>query len=149
MRFCTSEKAALLVDNASSHSNLYDIREQVVVIPLPPNVTSVHQSMDMVVISAWKQTYRRFLVQESVRDIESRAERGAFYQGRTYGMNGMAQGYDPHMVDAANVAKLSWDNVPRMTIASCWVEGFREAVRRSNANATRQLLISEMFPRCS
>ncbi len=42
---------AVLVDNANLHSNLYDILEQVVVIPLPPNVTSVHQPMDMVVIS--------------------------------------------------------------------------------------------------
>ncbi len=57
-----------------------------------------------------------------VRDIESRAERRSFYQGRTYGMNGMAQGYDPHMLDAANLAKLSWHNVFRMTIARCWVK---------------------------
>ncbi len=49
------------------------------------------------------------------------------------------------MLDAANLAKLSWDNVSRMTIARCWVKGFREAVRRSNANATRQLLITEIF----
>ncbi len=56
------------------------------------------------------------------RYIESRAERRAFYQRRTYGMNGMAQSYDPHMLDAANVAKLSSDNVSRMTIARCWVE---------------------------
>ncbi len=83
------------------------------------------------------------------RDIESRAERRAFYQGPTYGMNGMAQGYDPHMLDAANLAKQSWDNVSRMTIARCWVKGFREAVRRSNANATRQRIITEMFPRRS
>ncbi len=122
IRSCTSKKVALLVDNASSHFNLHDIREQVVVIPLPPNVTSVHQPMDMGVISTWKQTYRRFLVQELVRYIESRAERRAFYEGRKYGMNGMAQGYDPHMLDAANLAKLSWDNVSRMTIARCWVK---------------------------
>ncbi len=50
-------------------------------------------------------------------------------------------------MDAANLAKLSWDNVSRMTIALCWVKGFREAVRRPNANATRQLLITEVFPR--
>ncbi len=112
IRSCTSKKVALFMDNASSHSNLYDIRQQVVVIPLPPNVTSVHQPMDMVVISTWKQTYRRFLEQEFARDIESRAERCAFYQGRTYGMNGMAQGYDPHMLDAANLAKLSWETCP-------------------------------------
>ncbi len=53
-----------------------------------------------------EQPYRRFLVQELVRDIESRAERRAFYQGRTYRMNGMAQGYDPRMLDAAHLAKL-------------------------------------------
>ncbi len=146
---CTCEKVALLVDNASSHSNVYGIRAQVVVIPLPPNITSVHQPMDMVLISTWKQTYRRFLVQELVRDIESCAERRAFYQGRTYGMHGMAQGYDPHMFDAANLAKLSWDNMSKMTIARCWVTGFRKAVRKSNGNATRQLLIIEVFPRRS
>ncbi len=62
------------------------------------------------------------LVQELVRDIESRAERRAFYQGRTYGMNLMAQRYDPHMLDAANLANLSWDNVSRIIIARCWVK---------------------------
>ncbi len=56
MRSCTSEKVALLVDDARSHSNLYDIRQHVVVDLLPPNVTSVHQPMDMGVISTWKQT---------------------------------------------------------------------------------------------
>ncbi len=69
--------------------------------------------------------------------------------GGTYGLNGLAKGYDPHMLDAANLAKLSWDNVSRMTIARCWVKGFREAVHRSNAKVTRQLLITEAFPRRS
>ncbi len=34
-----------------------------------------------------------------------------------------------------------------MPIARCWVKGFREAVHRCNANATRQPLITEMFPK--
>ncbi len=29
----------------------------------------------------------------------------------------MAQGYGPHMLDAANIAQLSWQNVSRMTIS--------------------------------
>ncbi len=66
-----------------------------------------------------EQTGRRVLVQELVRNIESCAERRALYQGRTYGMNGMGKGYDSHMLDAANLAKLSWDNVSRMTISRC------------------------------
>ncbi len=147
IRSCTSEKVALLVDNVSSHSNLYDIPEQVVVIPLLPNVTSVHQPMYMVVISTRKQTYRRFLVQELVPDIEPRTERRAFYQGRSYGMKGIAQGYDPRMLNAANLAKLSWDNVCRMTIARCWI--LERQFAGLTQNATRQLLINEMFPRRS
>ncbi len=52
------------------------------------------------------ETYvKAVLAQELVRDIESRGERRAFYQRRMYGMNDMAQGYDPHMLDAANLAK--------------------------------------------
>ncbi len=33
-------------------------------------------------------------------------------------MNSMAQGYDPHMLHAANLASRSWDNVSRMTIVA-------------------------------
>ncbi len=76
----------------------------------------------MALISTWKQTYRRFLVHQLVQDLESRAERRELNRGRTYGLNGLAKGYDPHMLDAANLAKLSWDSVSRMTIARCWVK---------------------------
>ncbi len=47
------------------------------------------------------------MVRELVRDVESRAERRALNQGRTGVMNGLAEGYDPHMLDVANLAKLS------------------------------------------
>ncbi len=98
--------------NAGSHSNLRDICEQVTVIPLPPNVTAVHKPMDMGVISTWKQTDRRFLVRKLVQNIESRAERRELNQGRTYGLKGLAEGYDPHMLDAANLAKRQGTTCP-------------------------------------
>ncbi len=105
--------------------------------------------MDMVVISTWKQTHRA-VFGARIGEGYTVPRGAARILSRTHvRMNGMAQGYDPHMLDAANLAKLSWDNVSRMTIARCWVKGFREAVRRSNANATRQLLITDMSPRRS
>lgn len=103
------QKVALLTDNAGSDSGLQEVREQVSIIPLPPSVTSVHQPMYMGVISQWKQIYRRHMIRELVRDIESRAERRALSQGRADGMNGLTEGYDPHILDVANLAKLSWE----------------------------------------
>ncbi len=49
------------------------------------------------------------MIRELVRDIESRAERRALSQGRADGMNGLTEGYDPHILDVANLAKLSWE----------------------------------------
>ncbi len=76
----------------------------------------------MGVVSTWKQTYRRFRFYELVQDLESSAELLAVHRGRTHRINGREERYDPHMLDAANVAKLSWDNMSRMTITRCWMK---------------------------
>ncbi len=107
---------ALLVDKAGSHFNFRDIREQVSVIPLPANVTAVHQHGHGRNFNLEADVPAVFGSQ-MVQDLESRAERRELNRGRTYGLNGLAEGYDPHMLDAANLGKLSWDNVSRMTIA--------------------------------
>ena len=57
VRSVTSRPVALLVENASSHSELCDMRGQVTIIPLPHNVTSMHQKMDMSVIFVFKRLY--------------------------------------------------------------------------------------------
>ncbi len=45
-------------------------------------------------------------MQDWVRDTEVPCGAAAhFIEGARNGMNGMAQGYDPHMSDAANLAK--------------------------------------------
>ncbi len=72
----TPQKSGFVSGNASSHSNLCHIREHVVVILLPPNVTFVHQPMDMVVISTWKETHSGVLVEDWC-GIQSPARSGA------------------------------------------------------------------------
>eukprot|EP00171_Calliarthron_tuberculosum_P005173 IDg5173t1 len=118
----TTKKVALLVDNASSHSNLSNSQEQVSIIALPPNVTAVHQPMDLGIIAAWKKRYRREMLREIVKDIETRTARRELNKKNPGGMNGLAQGYAPHILDVANLAKHSWDGVSQNTIARCWVK---------------------------
>lgn len=51
IRSVTSNPVALLVDNAGSHKDLADLRGQATIIPLPKNITSVHQPMDIGIIA--------------------------------------------------------------------------------------------------
>lgn len=54
-----SGNVALIVDNVLSHGKeLLDPHGQVEVLPLPLNVTSAHQTMDMGIIFAGKKSYR-------------------------------------------------------------------------------------------
>ncbi len=107
IRSRTSKKVGLVVDNAGSHFDLQDVPEHVTVITLPSKVTSVHQPMEMGVIYNVETNLPTAYGSRVVRDVESRAERRALNQGRTGVMNGLAEGYDPHMLDVANLAKLS------------------------------------------
>lgn len=122
VRKVTSKPVALVVDNASSHNELKDMRGQVSVIDLPPNVTALHQPMDMGVIYAFKRLYRRAMLRELVRDIESRSERREANHKNPGGMNGIAEGYEPHMLDVTRLVKQSWESVSQMTIARCWMK---------------------------
>lgn len=73
VRSVTSNPVALLVENAISHNELRDLRGQVTFIPLPVNVTSMHQPIDMGVIYVFKRMYRKMMLRELVRDIDTRA----------------------------------------------------------------------------
>ncbi len=97
IRSCTFEKVALLVDNASSYSNLYDICEQVVVIFAPFECNFRAPAHGYGSNFNMKTDVQAVFGARLVRDIESRAERRAFYQERTYGMNGMARLRSTHV----------------------------------------------------
>ena len=38
------------------------------------------------------------------------------------GMRGLDEGYDPHMLDVADLVKQAWEGVSEKTIARCWVK---------------------------
>jgi len=68
VRARTSLPVALVVDNCGAHSKLE--HPQVATIPLPPNVTSVHQPLDAGIIAALKCRYKRRLLAFVVEAFE-------------------------------------------------------------------------------
>jgi len=81
MRARTSLPVALVVDNCGAHSKLE--HAQVTTIPLPPNVTSIHQPLDAGIIAALKRRYKRWLLALVVEAFErTRAVQLAAFCGR-------------------------------------------------------------------
>lgn len=62
------------------------------------------------------------MIREVLKDIETQAARRDMYKNNRGGKNGLAEGYAPHMLDVANLAKQAWDGITQETIARCWVK---------------------------
>ena len=118
---CSSvSKVALIVYNGCSHNNNY-IPDGVELFPLPPNVTSVHQTMNMGVIRLWKTAYKRLMLIVILKDVETRIERQQIYSSNTRGLNGLEQGYDTNMLDVCRLSNKAWNEIENEKIARCWV----------------------------
>ena len=75
--------------------------------------------MDQGVIHEWKAIYRRNSLGEMMKDIETQKQRRD-EKKKAAGMKGIADGYDPHMLDVSRLCAQSWDQVGQDSIASCW-----------------------------
>lgn len=105
------------MENASSHiKDLIEVRGQVEIIQLPPNVTFAVQPMNLGVIAAWKKSYRKIMLRTLISDIETHYERRELNRRLKDGMKGIHKGYAPNMFNFAHMSKKAWD----LTIARCW-----------------------------
>ena len=119
----TNKKVALVMDNCGPHgSDVGDPNGQVDIYLMPPNCTALHQPMDMGIISAWKRKYKSLMLTEIARNLENRTELRAQAHQLRAGMRGMSHGYDPNMLDVAEMVHHSWKSVSEMTIARCWAK---------------------------
>ena len=103
----------LLMDDCSSHSDLVDDRGHVTVMTYRPNCTSIHQPMDQWIIAATKLNYRKELLDVKVSTMRVAETRRVQAKERKMvaGTMGLAEGHHPHMLDAADLLKLTWDNI--------------------------------------
>ncbi len=78
--------------------------------------------MDMGIIGAWKSSYRRLMLRDILKEIESLIERRDMNKNRAKGLNGPREGYDPNMLDVCNLSKKPWEFVSSQLIARCWLK---------------------------
>ena len=117
----TSQRVALILDNASSHAKeLYDPKSQVSVISLPPNTTSKLQPMDAGIIAALKCTYRYDLLAEVVSRFDCAAIAREHFSGARKGTKGLNEGFEAHILDAIEIVSKAWAGISERTIARCW-----------------------------
>ncbi|KAG0145742.1 hypothetical protein CROQUDRAFT_45402 [Cronartium quercuum f. sp. fusiforme G11] len=110
-KFCKeSQKILLLLDNFSGHKapvktlNLTNID----VYFIPPNLTSHLQPCDAGIIAAWKAHYRCDTISLVISKYKDNPQRSA------------KEVYRLPLLDAMQVADLSWKHVSCKTILNCW-----------------------------
>lgn len=119
VRSVTTNKVLLLVGSHSSHADLVDPNGQVAILELPLNCISKHQPMDAGIIAAWKVRYRTRLLavrvdtMASAPQLRQQAER----RNVVLGCKGLAEGGQPHVLDAAEMGLAAWEDVSQDTIA--------------------------------
>lgn len=80
----TSCRIALVMGNYSPHSaDVVLVSGQVKLYPLPTNWTTVHQSMDLYMIAAWKMRYCNQILTEIMTYIEYQARKGEINKKKT------------------------------------------------------------------
>jgi hypothetical protein len=99
-----------------------DHHNQVKVIFLPPNVTSIYQPMDSRVIAMVKKNYwyrllhmifETFEERHALREMAKQAKMGA-------GTMGLNEGHTPHLKDMMDILYTVWDETPASKIKNCW-----------------------------
>lgn len=121
VRNATSKKVLLLVGKHGSHANLVDPEEKVKVMGFPGNRTSVHEPMDRGVTQAWKSKYKTMLLSRRIDTMASvdGSRQQAEDRKMASGTMGLAEGCEPHLLDAAELGHAAWEAVPAKTIARC------------------------------
>ncbi len=113
IRSRTSEKVVLLVDLPNSYGTLKDEKGQVQLI-------SFTQPPELDISVTWKREYRKRLLRAILIDVEVREELRKANSVNAPGINGLAEGYPPHVLDFMRLSKDAWESISQTKIARCW-----------------------------
>ena len=151
IRSKTADKVLLIMDNCGPHgAELKDPHNQVNVVFLPPNVTSMYQPMDSGVIAMVKKNYRYRLLRnmfeifeerESLREAAKRAKMKA-------GTMGLNEGHTPHLKDVMDILFIVWNDIPAQKIRNCWEKStlvsFKQKEQIRNTTADEDMVEVEV-----
>lgn len=115
---------ALVVNDNGSH--IYDIgvdRGQVKLFALPPTSNGMsYQPMNYGVVSAFKTQYRYKLLKRTVENMDTIQQRREMASAMRFGTQGICEGYDANLLDAAQMVKSVWSNLSQTIIAQSWMK---------------------------
>lgn len=118
----TSRRVALVMDTCGPHgSDIQLFNEQISFYRIPRNCSTIFQPMDMGVIAAFKIKYREMLVSRISAQIGERDRLRAAADTIKQSLRGLDEGYDPHLLDASELARDAWDQVSKEIISCSWV----------------------------
>jgi hypothetical protein len=111
----------ILWDNFSAHLKVTPLDPDIMLLTLPPNLTSVYQPMDQGIISAIKRRYRSRLMTFAFR-MTSGVEIFSLLQEYGKGKGkGLKMGRLPDIVEAIELCSEIWvKNINRITIVNCF-----------------------------
>lgn len=98
-------KAILLVDNCTAHENLKTEDGNIIIVALPPNVTSVLQPMDQSPIKVTKMNYRKSLLQNVIAKENTPIEKAL---------------KEHELSDAIVLLKDAWEKIPTSLLRKAW-----------------------------
>ena len=100
----TTKQVILLMDNCGPHgAELSDPTGQIIVLFLPPGVTSVFQPMDCGVIAMLKKNYRYSLLMRMLHVWDRRESLRRASENKTSGTKGLSDGHAPNLKDAMEI----------------------------------------------
>ena len=117
----TGEPVVLLVDNCGGHDASMVV-DNVSLISLPPNCTSVHQPLDMGLLVAMKRRYKKYMMFEWLEMLENRESLLRQYARMTAGVGGVLFGRKVNLADAARNATRSWIETKQCDVICCWLK---------------------------
>lgn len=116
----TSHPVALVMDNCGPYgTDKSDCLGQVKVFPSPQNCTSIHLQMDQGVAAEWKAPYSHNLLMEMMEGIENQCACREQNRVKPAGIKGLAEGYEPHILNVSLFCEMSCAEIQQDTLARC------------------------------
>lgn len=125
IRSKTNDPVLLILDNCGPHgADVKDPNEQVTILFLPPNCTSVFQPMDAGIIAMVKKLYRYRLLRLMIEMYDERIQRreDAKKAKMQAGTMGLKEGHPPHLRDVMDILSGVWDEISVHSIKKCWMK---------------------------
>lgn len=121
IRSLTKEKILLIVPFVSDE--VVDENEQVKTVALPPRLDeSIYPPLSMGVVAALKRAYRYNLLNEILFAFENREQNLKNSSKMLAGTAGLAEGREPHLLNAMEMLDEAWKSVDESVINVSWAK---------------------------